>query len=130
MTNHQDEIARLSATYGVRTSDTFDGDIAAYHQIDRDLYTLEDLLAEGGKLTRIRLLTERGFPFMDISYVYGQLADGTEVRLYDGELDPKHMGLKRRTYRSQIAETIKAAGGTRAQAQQAWDSGNYAILWG
>ena len=44
------------------------------------------------------------------------------------QLDGYKLG--RRTYRSQIAAEIKAAGGNRAQQQQAWDAGSYAILWG
>lgn len=31
------------------------------------------------KIVRLRLLTDAGFPWWDISYCYGQLADGTYV---------------------------------------------------
>lgn len=129
MTNHQDTIARIANDYGVQTTDNFYGDIAEYHRRDRELVPLDWFLENGGRFERIRLLTDRGYPYMDVSYVYGTLADGTEVRLIDGEIDPDHR-LGRRTYRGQIAAAIKAAGGTRAQQQQAWDAGVYAILWG
>lgn len=129
MTDHQATLARLASEYGVQSSDPFVGDITEYHQRDREqVYDLADFFAQGGQLTRIRLLAERGYPYMDVSYVYGMLG-GQEVRLQDGLLDPSHR-LGRKTYRSQIAATIKDAGGTRAQQQQAWDSGNYAIMWG
>jgi hypothetical protein len=31
------------------------------------------------RITRLRLLTEPGFPFMDVSYVWGVLKDGSKV---------------------------------------------------
>jgi hypothetical protein len=125
--SHQDTIARLQSEYGVQTTDSFDGDIVAYHRLDRQLMSLEEFLAAGGQFTRIRLLTDRGCPFMDVSYVYGTV-NGAEVRLYDGAIDSYKLG--RRTYRSQICAQIKAAGGSYKQAQQAWDTHRYAILWG
>lgn len=33
------------------------------------------------RITRLRLLTDRGFPFWDVSYVWGQLHDGTLVNV-------------------------------------------------
>lgn len=33
------------------------------------------------RITRFRLLGERGFPFWDLSYCYGVLKDGTPVRV-------------------------------------------------
>jgi hypothetical protein len=33
------------------------------------------------KITRLRLVTDPGFPLYDVSYCYGELADGTPVRV-------------------------------------------------
>jgi hypothetical protein len=33
------------------------------------------------RITRLRLLTEPGFPYYDVSYCYGQLKDGRHVRV-------------------------------------------------
>lgn len=33
------------------------------------------------RITRLRLLTDPGFPLWDVSYCYGQLKDGTDVRV-------------------------------------------------
>lgn len=33
------------------------------------------------KVTRLRLLSDPGFPFWDVSYCYGELKDGTAVRV-------------------------------------------------
>jgi len=125
--DHQANLDRIARDYGVSSTDSFVGDITEYVTRDREALDFNNFIAEGGRFTRIRLLTERGYPYMDCSYAYGILPDGTEVRLTDGVNDYK---LGRRTYRSQIAAQIKAAGGTRAQQQQAWDTGVYAILWG
>lgn len=52
-----------------------------------------DAIAEGGnqtvywadpklaKVTRLRLLSDPGFPFWDVSYCYGELKDGSAVRV-------------------------------------------------
>lgn len=33
------------------------------------------------RITRLRLVTDTGFPFFDLSYCYGELKDGTAVRV-------------------------------------------------
>jgi len=33
------------------------------------------------KITRLRLVTDVGFPWFDVSYCYGELKDGTPVRV-------------------------------------------------
>lgn len=33
-------------------------------------------------ITRLRLLSDPGFPFWDVSYCYGRLNDGSPVRIY------------------------------------------------
>ena len=34
------------------------------------------------RITRLRLVTDPGFPFFDVSYCYGQLRDGSHVRVH------------------------------------------------
>lgn len=63
------------------TNPLIDG--AAYHsKVDRtEGYSLKMLAEVGGRITRLRLLTERrshGWIY-DISYCYGELSDGTVV---------------------------------------------------
>lgn len=43
------------------------------------------------KITRLRLVTDPGFPLYDLSYCYGELKDGTNVRV----LLPWHQFSKR-----------------------------------
>lgn len=47
-----------------------------YHQVERrDVYWNEP----GLRITRLRLLSDPGFPVWDVSYCHGVLADGTQV---------------------------------------------------
>lgn len=46
------------------------------------------------KVTRLRLVSDPGFPFWDVSYVYGELKDGTEVRVNLPESQFPKRGLK------------------------------------
>lgn len=47
------------------------------------------------KIDRLRLLTDPGCPFFDVSYVYGTLADGTHVRVDLGRDQFPRQGLSR-----------------------------------
>jgi len=37
------------------------------------------------RITRLRLVSDPGFPYWDVSYCYGELRDGTPVRVRLGE---------------------------------------------
>ena len=53
-------------------------DAAAYHATDRKMQvTLDD--PRLATITRLRLLTDPGFPYWDLSYCHGRLDNGTEV---------------------------------------------------
>lgn len=100
-----------------------------YSQFAEDWYTVSRLVEEGGRFSRIRLLTERGYPYMDISYIHGVLSSGQPVHIninFDG-----HM-LLRKTYRSQLQESLIREGLTKAQvnALGVWKSETYSILYG
>lgn len=69
---------------------------AEYHEaVDYSRqYTLAEVKAEGGKITRVRLLTER-WPsgrMADVSYIHATLANGKTVPVYVGvdNLTPLH----------------------------------------
>lgn len=55
-------------------------DHAAYFSVDRS-ETVELNDPRIAQITRLRLLTDRDFPFWDLSYCHGRLKDGTEVRV-------------------------------------------------
>lgn len=55
-------------------------DHAAYFAVDRsETVGLND--PRLARITRLRLLTDAGFPYWDLSYCHGRLKDGTEVRV-------------------------------------------------
>lgn len=57
------------------------------------------------RVFRLRLLTDRGFPMYDVSYCYGTLKDGTNVRVSL----PFHQ-LTKRKWKSEIIEWAKRDG--------------------
>ena len=57
------------------------------------------------RITRLRLVTDRGFPVWDLSYCYGRLSDGTNVRVNL----PQHQFSKRELNRDLLL-MCKAAG--------------------
>ena len=50
-----------------------------YHHRERRIVDWTDPQLQ--KVTRLRLLSDPGFPFWDVSYCYGVLRDGTEVEV-------------------------------------------------
>ena len=72
-------IARAQA-YGVNETNPIWMSEATHENVDYSIHcTLGD--ARLKRVVRLRLLTEPGYPYFDVSYVYGQLHDGTYVRL-------------------------------------------------
>jgi hypothetical protein len=51
----------------------------SYHSVSRPEVELDD--PRLGRITRLRLLTDPGFPWYDLSYCHGELKDGTPVRV-------------------------------------------------
>lgn len=103
-----DEINARAAAYGVRNDNPMNEDLAAYRErIDETRrITLAD--PELVKITRLRLLGDPGpyaFPFFDVSYCWGELRDGTVVRV---EL-PKWQ-LPKRGVRRHIVEMFRESG--------------------
>jgi hypothetical protein len=65
--------------------------------------SLED--PELSRITRLRLISDPGFPMWDLSYCYGQLKDGTNVRVHLpwGQFS-------KRTLRKDLVEMCKSCG--------------------
>ncbi len=98
-----------NARYGVQET----GNIAEFTE-DFGRWLREDLSDETValddpslvKITRLRLIgASREYPFWDLSYCYGQLADGTNVRV---ELGEHRFG--RYSYKRELVELAKRAG--------------------
>lgn len=74
------------------------------------------------RITRLRLLTDPGFPLLDVSYTYGELKDGTMCRV-----DLPFHQLPKRTWKSAIIEAAKADG-VYAKALGIFDPDTVSIL--
>lgn len=82
MTQQMDALDR-ARSYGVRMNESLDSEqIAALHKVERNetVYWTDERLA---RVTRLRLIGYNRFeyPRWDISYCYGELKDGTPVRV-------------------------------------------------
>lgn len=113
--------------YGVQA----DGEVvsSSYHdQVDyANQMSLGELIAAGGKVTRVRLLTEvwpgRG-RMADISYIHGALPDGTVVPLHLGTLNS---GGLLRELKGDFIEWAKVEG-VFAKTSGLLDEGNWSVL--
>jgi hypothetical protein len=92
MTNYAaqaEKIAQASAraaSYGAyQTNPLSEDDLRARDAIDYS--APETALSDRRlvKITRLRLLTDAGCPWYDVSYCYGELSDGTPVRVWLGD---------------------------------------------
>lgn len=52
-----------------------------WHERHSGAETVDLTDPELGRITRLRLLGDRDFPFLDLSYCHGELKDGTPVRV-------------------------------------------------
>lgn len=115
---------RIAADYGVRqTSPIEDG-----YNFDRDNITLAELAARGGRITRVRLLTESwpGGRYADVSYIHGVLGDGTPVRLTDQPGSGPLWGAK--GVKARMIEWAKESG-VFAKSLGLLDENNWSILY-
>lgn len=80
-------------------------DHAAYHAADRRTQVaLDDPRLD--RVTRLRLLTDPGFPNWELSYCHGVLVDGTEVTV----VLPWHSFSKRKGLAREIVTMCKEVG--------------------
>jgi hypothetical protein len=67
------------ATYGVRETNPIRDYSGSTPGLGAPLVDLEDPILH--RITRLRMVTDAGFPWWDVSYCYGELQDGTPVRV-------------------------------------------------
>jgi hypothetical protein len=122
MTNY--DANRLATTYGVREDNPLPS--ADYHETVDYTHpmTLREVQDAGGRVTRLRMLTERGYPFMDISYIHATLPDGRTVSVQGTSFRPT-----RRNTKGSIIEWARSEG-FNAKRLGMLDEGNWSILWG
>lgn len=92
-----------SLAYGAYATNPLDARNVAIRENARTTVTLDhpDLV----EVTRLRLLTDPGCPFWDVSYCYGSLRDGTPVRVDIGVYQLPRFGYKR-----ELVKLAKASG--------------------
>lgn len=109
--------------YGVRYTGV-QGDMREYHEnVDRSrTWSAVAFQAAGGRITRLRLLSDPGFPMWDISYCHGTLPNGTVVPVDIGT----HQIPKRHAMRYLVALAIRD--GYNAKRLGLLDTGNWSTL--
>ena len=119
-----DQAMTTALRYGVQEANNIA--FASYDHNSVD-YTEGDVPLDDPRLVsvdRIRLLTDRGFPVFDVSYVYGTLRDGRHVRVDLGVYQLPRKGLRR-----ELVQIAKAHG-VHAKRLGMLDDSTLSILWG
>lgn len=95
-----------AASYGAQQTNPLSAEhIAAREAIDYSKPRTRLGNRELVKVTRLRLVSDPGFPLWDVSYCYGELADGTPV-----EVDLGACQLSKRNLKGQLLKLAKEAG--------------------
>jgi hypothetical protein len=113
-----------AASYGVaQTNPLSEADLRARDAID---YARPVGLGHADlvKITRLRLLTDAGYPWWDVSYCYGELRDGTPVLV---NLPDMQLRKGRGGYRAHLVEMCKAVG-KYGKALGLFDSGTISTM--
>lgn len=113
----------MDSKYGVTQTNGIE-DVSAWQTFVSEAGTSYLGDPELARITRLRLLTERGYPYFDISYCYGELKDGTSVRL-----DGMPMHLSRRNPKGDLIKLAQEAG-VFAKGLGLLDEGNWSVLYG
>jgi hypothetical protein len=66
-------------SYGVEQSNPITDEVKAVRDAIEETVNLDDKRL--ARITRLRLVTDPGFPMYDVSYCYGELKDGSPVRV-------------------------------------------------
>lgn len=107
-----DEIAAVhnrSISYGVDATNPLTAEhLAAREAIDHKAPQTSLGHPDLVKVTRLRLLSDAGFPWWDVSYCYGELRDGTPVRVHLGTDQLRKRG--RGVDKGHLIELAKTAG--------------------
>ncbi len=114
----------MSHTTEYAAANEFNGlvDPTTYHTAERVGMRLSELAAAGGRITRVRWLQEGGRS--DLSYVHGELRDGTPVRI-EGAL----VSFLVRSRMGALIEWAKAEG-VYAKPLGLLDQANWSVLRG
>ena len=86
------------ARYGVQETNGIELADYSHTAVDFDYYGGHTPLSDPAlvSIDRLRLLTEPGYPYYDVSYCYGTLRDGRHVRVDIGDSHLPRRGTKRR----------------------------------
>lgn len=111
----------LAVRYGVNETNPIWASEATHENVDYDEHVRlgDKRLA---RIVRLRLLTEPGYPYFDISYCYGQLKDGRYVRISGAPLN-----LGRKTLKRDLIDWAKSEG-AYAKGLGLLDDNNWSIL--
>lgn len=109
----------LAVRYGVNETNPLWASEVTHETIEEHVSLGDPRLA---RVTRLRLLTDPGYPFFDISYVYGVLKDGRHCRI---EGHPGSLG--RRTIKKELIEWAREEG-AYAKGLGLLDDSNWSIL--
>ena len=126
-TFHNQDLADRMAAYGAHTDGTV-VDQSYHREVDyTDILPLSEVQARGGRITRVRLLSEfipgRG-RVVDVSYIHATLKDGTMVPVridFDGFLIPMNQ------VKGRFIEWAKEQG-VFAKGLGLLDEGNWSVL--
>lgn len=111
----------LAVRYGVNETNPLWSSEATHENVDFDIHvTLGS--PEVARVVRLRLLTDPGYPFFDISYCYVLLKDGRYARLSDTPMSLPRKGLKGALIQWAREE------GVNAKALGLLDDANWSIL--
>lgn len=92
-----------TSTYGAIQTNGITDEIKAMRDNITDTVALSDKRLV--RITRLRLVTDPGYPMWDVSYCYGRLADGTDVRVRFRQLQFSKRNLNR-----ELIELFKSEG--------------------
>lgn len=73
------ETQLVTGQYGVQESNGITGEVRAVREAIEETVNLTDRRL--ARITRLRLVTDPGFPAYDVSYCYGELKTGEPVRV-------------------------------------------------
>lgn len=110
--------------YGVTETNPLDFSGEGVHPCDLLTETVSLGDPRLAKVTRLRLLTERGYPYLDVSYCYGELKDGSPVRI-----QVTCGALPRKGTKGALIAWAKAEGAF-AKGLGLLDEGNWSVLYG
>lgn len=112
----------LAVRYGVNETNPLWTSEATHENVDYSIH-IELGDPQVKRVVRLRLLTEPGYPYMDISYVYVQMRDGRYARL-SGNVP---MSISRRKPKADLIAWAREEG-VNAKALGLLDENNWSIL--